>query len=215
MTPPAHPFDIVFTGIAETRFPALRAACGDAPELAEFLVARPAIELLQDLRPEEGIGEAIDDFVAFVHAAYRYWAAGARTATVDERVTRTLCRPHEDPASSREMAPAGAMYIQVAPRIIWGQLMDGASYEPLDGWFAMPGRDRLHVVACFGVHPDRPGLSVLAIDGERPEPFARPDGTPLFAPTMAGGREAGLHAVAGPLEMLLLAWRAVEFMEVG
>lgn len=215
MTLQPHPFEIVFGPIAEARFPAVREACGDAPALDTFLLARPAIELLQDLRPDDGIGEAIDDFVAFVHAAFRYWAAGARTVTLDERVTRALCSPATHVAVARGSGRPAAMYIQVAPRIVWGQLVDGSAYEPLDGWFAMREGDRIHVVACFGVHPGRPGLSVLALGGEQPEQFTRDDGTPLFAPTMPGGREAGLHAVSGPGEMLLMAWRAAEFMEVG
>lgn len=213
MTPQPHPFDIVFGPIAEARFPAVRTACGDTPALDAFLLARPVIELLQDLRPDDGIGEAIDDFVAFVHAAFRYWAVGARTIVLDERVTRALCSPGVPVAAERGSGLPVAMYIQVAPRLVWGQLVDGSAYEPLDGWFAMREGDRIDLVACFGVHPGRPGLSVLALGGGLPEPSERDDSTPLFTPTMPGGREAGLHAVAGPNEMLLMAWRAAEYME--
>lgn len=209
MTRP-HPFAIVFGTIAEQRFPALRDACGPAPSIDEFLLAQPAIELLRELRPDEGLGDAIDDFIAFVHASFCYWAAGSRTAGFDEATTRWLCGTRDAAGSGGE----GAMYIQVAPRIIWAQLAADTSYEPLDGWFVIPEGAALRVVACFGVHPARPGLSVLALVGPPPEGLTRSDGTPLFSPTMPGGDAAGLYALAGPEEMLLLAWRAREITEV-
>jgi hypothetical protein len=43
---------------------------------------------------------------------------------------------------------------------------------------------------------------------------AREDGSAIFSPMMPGGDLAGLHAVAAPEEMLLLAWRA-EMEDVG
>jgi hypothetical protein len=99
-------------------------------------------------------------------------------------------------------------YIQVAPRVIWGRLDDGDVYEPLDGWFAVPVEGGLRVVACFGVHANRPGLSLLVVEGAVPRNVQRDDGSPLFAPLMPGGDTAGLHAVVAPEELLLLAWRA-------
>jgi hypothetical protein len=96
----------------------------------------------------------------------------------------------------------------VAPQLIWGRLAEDAPFEPLDGWFAMPSGAGLRIVACFGVHPERPGMSVAAVDGPLPAAISRADGTPLFAPTMSGGDLAGLHAISGPEELLLLGFRA-------
>ena len=39
---------------------------------------REVVTLLRDLRPEEGLGEAMDQMVALVHHAYLTWAAGRR-----------------------------------------------------------------------------------------------------------------------------------------
>ena len=212
MNPPRpHPFDMVFGGIADTRFGAAREVLGPAPDVHEFVLAQPVIELMRELRPDEGIGDAMNDFVAFVHAAYRFWADGATTVTFDDVGTAALCVGADVTAS--ESTPETALYIQVAPRLVWGQLDAGANYEPLDGWFAISDGSSIEVVACFGVHPARPGLSVLVLGGERPTLTTRPDTTPLFAPTMPGGGAAGLHAIAGPAEMLLLAWRARDVTE--
>lgn len=200
-----HPFTLVFDTLAEAHFPAIRDAVGNTPSLDQFLLAEATVELLQALRPEEGIGDAMDDFVAFSHAAFRYWAAGAITQEIELSATRALCIGDEVPPHS---APTVAQYIQVSPRLIWAQLGEDTLHEPLDGWFLFPEGDGVRLVACFGVHAERPGLSVVSVAGSAPGRVARPDGTPLFGPTMTGGEVAGLHAVASPEELLLLAWRA-------
>jgi hypothetical protein len=204
------PFNLVFSPFRNERFPAIRNELGGRRDLASFMLAAPALELMRELRPEDGLGEAVDDFVTLVHAAYLFWVDGERLVTVDEPATRRLCLPADgatEPFSSG-IARRDTRYIQIAPRIVWGQLAEGAPFEPLDGAFVGTADADLHVVACFGVHPERPGVSVVAIDGPPPSVTVRPDGTALFAPRMPGGDAAHLHAVITGDELLLLAWRA-------
>jgi hypothetical protein len=204
MDPRPHPFDLVFGGLAAERFPAITAAVGEARDLDTFLMAEPAITLLHELRPDEGLGEAVDDFVIFVHAAWAWWTAGAQTRTLDtEATTRLLAASAGPPGGS---GPASTMYIQVAPRRIWARVAETDAHEPLDGWFVLPAGTARRVVACLGVHPQRPGLSVLVAEGPRPLAWARPDGRSTFAPVMDGGEAAGLASVDAPEELLLLAW---------
>lgn len=201
------PCTLIFGELAAEHFPRIKAALGERSDrLDDFLLVAPALELLRLLRPDEGLGETVDDFVGFVHASYAFWAAGSRIVPCDEARTRALCTA--DPLPDGPITATGPVrYIQVAPRLIWGRLADEQTYEPLDGWFLMPAGSALRTVACFGVHPDRPGLSVVVAEGARPERPGRTDGSPLFAPTMPGGDAAGLAAVATPDELLLLAWR--------
>jgi hypothetical protein len=213
--PRPHPFELIFDRFRAERFPAIRAAVGDNCDLDRFLLAAPALELMQELRPETGFGDAVDDFVALVHAAYRFWCDGEVTASLSGVATRALCAPGRAiprgaPAFAADRRAAGAgttRYVQVAPRVIWGQLADEAPFEPLDGWFALPIDGGVRMVACFGVHADRPGVSVVAAEGERPDLVEREDGTPLFAPMMTGGDVAHLRSIAGPDELLILGWR--------
>lgn len=207
-TPATNPFALVFGALAEERFPAIQAALPANPDLDTFLLSGPAVELLQIMRPDEGLGDGVDEFVAFVHAAYRFWEGGQRHASFDVAATRTLCAGAGVDFPAGAPYPTTAAYIQVAPRLIWGQLGDGDIYEPLDGWFVVPVDAGVRIVACFGVHPDRPGLSLLVVEGGAPGEVQREDGSPLFAPVMDGGDSAGLHAVVAPEELLLLAWRA-------
>ena len=200
-----HPFDLVFGPLVDVHFPAIRDALPPDAALDAFLVCTPALELLQELRPEEGLGAAVDDFVAFVHAAWRYWVDGAATRSLDAEATRALCAPEGLVALP---APRSVQYIQVAPRLVWGQLADGEQWEPLDGWFALPDAAGLRVVACFGLHPERPGLTVAAVTGKAPPVAARADGSRPFTPQMPGGDLAGLYALADTGELLVLAWRA-------
>lgn len=201
----AHPFALVFAPLVDVHFPAIRDVLAADADLDAFLVCTPAVELLQELRPDDGLGDAVDDFVAFVHAAWRFWADGAATTTLDAASTRALCGPE---VAITMTVPRTAQYIQVAPRLVWGQLADGEQWEPLDGWFALPDPAGLRVVACFGLHAERPGLTVATVTGMAPPAATRADGSAPFAPQMPGGDVAGLHALADTGELLLLAWRA-------
>lgn len=212
-----HPFTLVFGELAAEKFPAVRDALGGDLRLEHFLMTPAAVELLHELRPDEGLGDAVDDFVAFVHAAVCFWDAGERTVLLVERDVRSAMEGggrrteggegEESPPSST-LHPPLSMYFQLPPRIVWSRVEGSDFHEPLDGWFAIAEGEDLRVVACLGVHPERPGLSVLTAVGPKPVALRREDGTAPFSPTMEGGAEAGLHSVADADELLWLAWRS-------
>lgn len=203
------PFSLVFGELAETTFPPIRDALAERASIDAFMLSGPALELMGRLRPDEGLGNAVDDFVAFVYAAWRFWCDGKQVVVRDEAATHALCDPGHPPASpSLGHAPETTRYIQVAPRLVWGRLASDETYEPLDGWFSTRTGPVLRVVACFGLHSARPGLSVVVTQGPVPAAVVREDGSVTFSPMMPGGDLAGLHAVATPEELLLLAWRA-------
>lgn len=207
--PRLDPFSLVFGNLAETEFPPIRDALGERASLEAFMLSGPALELMGRLRPDEGLGDAVDDFVAFVHAAWRFWCDGKQMVIRDEAATRALCHPGHLPISvAPDDAATTTRYFQVAPRLVWGRLASDETYEPLDGWFATRTGQSLRVVACFGLHSTRPGLSVVVAQGPVPGVVVREDGGVIFSPMMSGGDLAGLHAVAAPEELLLLAWRA-------
>ena len=209
------PFSLVFGDLAEVDFPPIREALAKDASIEAFMLAAPALELMGRLRPDEGLGNAADDFVAFVYAAWRFWCDGKQVVVLDEATTRARCEPglRETPVSSVH-APGTTRYIQIAPRLVWGRLASDESYEPLDGWFATRTGPLLRVVACFGLHSTRPGLSVVVAQGTLPGAIVREDNSEVFSPMMPGGDLAGLHALAAPEELLLLAWRA-ETEDVG
>ena len=203
----AHPFDLMFGVFREKHFPAIRAAIGDGVDVNAFVFAAPALELLRELRPDEGLGDGADDFVALVHAAYLYWRDDEQTCGLDEAETRALTAPR--PGRS-EGLPRDTTYVQLAPRIFWAPLDPEAAFEPLDGFFAIPlDATTLRLVACFGVHERRPGVSIVTVQGSLPVMAKRQDGTRVFAPTMPGGDAAHLHALSEPDELLLLGWRGI------
>jgi hypothetical protein len=221
-TPRPHPFELVFADLAADRFPSLRNDLGDERSMAHFLMTPAVIELLHELRPDEGLDDAVDDFVAFVHAAFWYWRDGERTVSLEERGVRNAMeaggRRTEDggghpPSPLSILDPPSSAYVQIAPRILWGRLDSADIHEPIDGWFAIPEGDGLRVVACLGVHPERPGLSVLVAVGPVPTALVREDGSAPFAPAMEGGAAAGLHSVTNAEELLWLAWSARRGLE--
>lgn len=207
------PFSLVFGGIAPGRFPSLEKAITEAGrdprDRDAFLLVREVNELMQELRPDEGFGEGVHALAALIHASYLFWLGGERVVMIDDAaLTGLLAAPPGDHAP-RELGPA-ARYIQLPSLRVWGFPVAGAAPEPLDGWFATARGGALSVVAVFGLHPGRVGLTVAEVTGAAPRDLRRADGSPLFAPTLEGGVAAGLASVQGEEELLEVAWRVEE-----
>ena len=213
----ATPFDLVFESATQTTFPAIRTALGesgrDPRDRDGFLMLREVVSLLRELRPDEGLGEGIDQLAALVHHGYLFWADGGHTVRLSsDQLPDILGRaPLSDPQ------PDGpALYTQLPERRVWAQVIPGDPHEPLDGWFQYhdPESGLLRVLGVFGIHPDRPGFSVVEVSGQRPAGLARPDGSTVFSSTLPGGASAGLSSLAGEEELLELGWRVAE-LEAG
>jgi hypothetical protein len=204
------PFDLVFEPLAQTTFPRIQSALvqsGQDPlDRDAFLMLRDVVTLLRELRPDEGLGEGIDQLAALVHHGYLFWHAGKRSIDLSaEQLTDIL---GDSPESAEEEALPPPHYVQVPVRRLWAPVVPAEPPEPLDGFFQFgAGRNLLHVLGVFGIHPERPGFSVVEVAGPRPRGLSRPDSSPLFAPTLAGGSAAGIYSLAGGEELLELGWR--------
>ena len=206
--PRPTPFDLALHPLADERFPAVRAALErdhrDSRDRDGFLLTPEVVQLVRDLRPEDGVGEAIDQLVAFVHHAYLFWDAGQVTVEVPTDQLEPILARREPPAATN----GTAHYVQLPERRLWGEVVEGEPHEPLDGCFVHEHPDAgIRVLGIFGMHRDRPGFSVVEAAGPRAEHLERPDGSPLYSPTMPGGAAAHLHSIAGGEELLELGWR--------
>ena len=203
------PFDLVFGRSAPEVFPriqtAVNAAGHDPRDRDRFLMIREVVTLVRELRPEEGLGEGIDQLAALVHHAYLYWQADARAIELTSERLAELLRGVSTEDRVEEPSP---FYAQMPPHRIWAEVLPGQPPEPLDGCFIHSTPDAaLRVLGVFGVHPERAGFSVVEATGPKPIVLARADGTALFAPTLAGGKAAGLFSITGSEELLELGWR--------
>lgn len=206
--PRSTPWDLVFRELGPERFPALAAELREVDtdpwDRDGFLLRRSVVELLRDLRPEGGVGEAMDEMAALVHLAFLYWHAGGPLLVVGESTLEDLLRG----APSQSMdGPSRAYYAQLPPRKLWGMPVEGAAAEPLDGCFVARHGSICSVAGIFGLHHQRHGFTVVGVIGTAPSLTVREDGSALFAPALAGGREAGLHSITGMAELLELTWR--------
>lgn len=211
--PRPTPFDLVFAGFAQDRFPRIRAALDgggrDAADRDAFLIEREAVLLLHELRPAEGLGEGIDQLAALLHHAYLFWEAGLPTVAVADDALAVLLNDGGSPAAAESADTPRAVYVEVPERRLWAVVMEGEPPEPLEGCFIHSApADELRVLGVFGLRPERMGFSVVETAGPRAGALARLDGSPLFAPTMAGGSAAGLHSLVGAEELLELGWRS-------
>ena len=208
--PRETPLDLVFQPATATSFPRIAASLAsgghDPADRDAFLMDREAITLLRDLRPDEGLGEAMDQMVALVHHAYLTWAAGGVTIPIARDTAEELLGAvAPDGNEPRDLA---AYYAQFPERMIWARVIENGPPEPLDGVFVF--RDPiglLRVLGIFGLRPDRPGFSAVEATGPRAVRLTREDGTALFAPTLPGAAEAGLRSITGEEELLELGWR--------
>jgi hypothetical protein len=201
------PYALVFEAVAEERFPLIQQSLGESQyfDRDALLLQRPMVEVLHDLRPEEGLGSGMEELVALVHLAFLYWHYGKRSVRCGEGgLGEVVAISPGGPVPNR---PETAYYVQLPRRRIWGSPADGDDIEPLDGCFLARTRDHLLTVAVFGIHPQRGGFTVVEVTGPRPSSPSRVDGTPLFAPVLEGGVRAGLFSLTGMEELHELAWR--------
>jgi hypothetical protein len=208
------PFDLVFQPAAHTSFPTIREAVEltgqDPRDRDRFLMQREVVTLLRELRPDEGLGEGIDQLAALVHHGYLFWDGGG--LTVELPLDRLIER-HEETSKPDEPGVRGpAYYAQVPERRIWAQVIPGEPHEPLDGCFVhdLPESDEIRVLGVFGIHPERTGFSVVEVTGPAPRVLQRVDGSELFASRLPGGVAAKLFSIAGEEELLELGWRSHE-----
>jgi hypothetical protein len=205
------PYDLVFSQIAERAFPEMRASIEragyDPADRDAFLMIPQAVTLLRELRPEEGVGEGMDQLVALLHHVYALWDAGGSTLPVpEERLAELL--DSSSPAATTPAEPPWAYYAQFPQQQVWAEVLEGQSHEPLDGCFVhSTAAGGLRVLGVFGVRPERLGFSVVEAEGHRAPDLRRPDGSLLFSPVLPGGASAGLHSIAGGEELLELGWR--------
>lgn len=203
------PFDLVFSGLAPDRFPAIREALAktgaDPRNRDAFLITFPAMNLLRELRPDDSdAGDGVDELAALVHHAYLAWADGLHTWVAPDAIARSALTALRPPTA----APATAGYIQVPERLIWAALGCDAPWEPLDGCFVHANADgTVRVLGVFGVHASRNGFTVAESAGLPGARTVRQDGTPLFAPSLEGGTRAGISAIVEPGELVELAGR--------
>lgn len=204
------PFDLVFGGLADGRFPAIGESLArtgaDPADLERFVLDSEVTALLRELVPQEGAGEAVAEHLALLHHAWLFWRDGTNTLALDRAEARTLVTGQSAAGGG---GGGGARYIQLPERLFWAELVPGAPHEPLDGFFIHEtAPSGIAVLAVFGFHPAREGFSVASARGAGPGLAARPGGGTLFAPVMSSGAEAGLHSLVGEAELLELAMRA-------
>lgn len=205
-----HPFDFVFGGIADDLFGELDRDVGEGPIDTPSFARLPSTEaILKQLgSPEVADADpaALEEYIRLLLVAFLYWRHGARTF----RLSRSALAPILDEAESREgrpVLPVPAAYYEMPHHWIWAQIDEEAPHEPVEGLFVAGIREGLSIVAVLGLWEDRGGFSqVSAVASEEDRAAARQAmREPPFAPTMAGGSEAGFRAVASEAELIRLA----------
>jgi hypothetical protein len=211
MAPRPTPFDLVFADTATKIFPAIGAALTrsgtDPRDRDAFLMLREVVTFVRELRPDEGLGEGIDQLSALVHHSYLFWAAGRPTIELPaEHLTAFL---NSSPQAADDHQAPATYYVQLPERRVWGETVQGEPPEPLDGCFVdnRSGEPSLKVLGVFGLRPERAGFTVVEVSGLRPKGLIRADGSALFSPALTGGIAAGLFSVTGGEELLELGWR--------
>ncbi len=203
------PYALVLESLGPERFPPIQRALVsrqlDARDRDSFLMIPEAVSLVREMRPAGGLGEGMDQLVAFVHHAFLFWNAGEPVLELDRPRLDALLSDGPDPSADR--APT-AWYVQLPQRRVWARVLEDAAHEPLDGFFAHAApQGTLRVLGVLGLRPDRDGFSAVEVEGVRPVALERDDATPPFSANLPGGAAADLHAIGNAGELLELGWR--------
>ena len=187
------------------------------------MLLEPVGRLLRELVPEGTGGgpDALEAHVLLLHHAYLFWAADQPVYRISEQTLRRAAAE----THLTTVAPRPAQYLQLPELRVWGSPNESSPPEPLDGMFVsradQPGA--VDVLAIFGMRPDRPGFSAVALVGRADpgDPSAheievaatRDDGSQAFAPRLPGGSAAGLFSLANNGELLLLTGRLLALLD--
>jgi hypothetical protein len=204
--PRPTPFDLAFDPLAEQRFPALKEELAhdgrDPRDRDAFLVSPEAVQLIRDLRPTEGVGEAIDQLVAFVHHAYLFWDAGQQYTTVLAEQVETFLGSTPPVSDSEITSP---FYVQLPERRVWGEVLQGEPHEPLDGAFVHHDPvGGLRVLGVFGMNRERDGFSVVEAAGPASSTWLVPMARPFLVLSCRGAMRPG--CIPSPAPKNCLRW---------
>ena len=212
--PRPTPFDLVFRPICRRTSspesgPALDQAGHDPRDRDRFLMLREVVTLLRELRPEEGLGEGIDQLAALVHHAYLFWDAGAADGRRlrREQLTALLAAPA---APSRQPSPRRPTTPRCREHRIWAEVIPGQPPEPLDGCFVHSSPDRGDAQGARRLrHPSRAGRLQRGGSSRAAGLWRWPAQTARAAVRAhaPGGEAAGLFSITGEEELLDLGWR--------
>jgi len=206
------PFELVFAPIADrlSGLGAAAAAAGQDPHDPRAFAQVPEVQrLLQELEPPDLVArhpEAAEEYLALLHAAFRFDAAGRPIVTT----TRAQLQPWLSRLAPAEppRIPGGACYVQLPVQWIWARRDAAEPHEPLDGMFAVtsPRGDEITILAVLGLRAERAGFSQVVVRA-RPADFAEARAVqrdPPFGPLMEGGSAAGFRSVASAGELVTL-----------
>lgn len=232
---PHSPYDLVFGAAVfeEDRFPGIRAeseARGVPTEVPErFLLLGTVGSLLQELLPEGTGTEEFTRHGALLYQAYHFWRYGKEVFRLTEAEAREIVARPASPEAWHFEPPLRAGYLELPRHLFWARIEEGATPEPVAGFFwtvaepvdavSAQGR-RLQLLLPLGLFPGRPGFSTIALDvrpdlleATPPAQLAGEPGRADFENILPGGELQGWYGLLTELEVLKLVSRS--FAEVG
>lgn len=219
------PYELAFPDLedARARFTAFEAEAREREadvedDPAAFVMLASVGQALRALRGPDEKADLIRQHGRLLWHAYRLWKAGEEPALLTLHALRYLLDPGT--AFSWDGAlPAPAGYAQLPQHLVWIRGGDEDRPESMDGFFwAGTGDGRLFLLVALGMRSDRPGLTVVPIEGlplaDAPtwtDGTMRPGGGD-FASDMPGADLEGLYEVRSAGEAVKLAARALRHL---
>jgi hypothetical protein len=176
---------------------------------ATLFVSLPAVQrILEQIESPQLLAAnaaAAGQYHMLLYMCFRFWDAG--------KVVKDVVRLPDYSTGRVCEVPYGACYLRFPERWFWAQIDQQAPHEPLDGVFVAQSSDlrQLSALAVLGLRPERGGFSQISVTAAFDDLMAArlASRTPRFAPTMAGGAEAGFKSLASLGELLLLTQLAL------
>jgi hypothetical protein len=239
-TPRLTPYELAFgsADFENETYPGIREEAdvrgSDTAVPERFFMLAAVGEWLRAMRPDtepDGAestlpsADVVKEYGALLFHAYRFLDRGRHFHTIGVPLLRQLLS-EERVGDWTFRAPSDAGYVQFPRQLLWARIDDEAPAETVDGFFwsivdpdvGRPGR--IDILLVLGMHPDRPGFSVIDASAPLPAPApghwadstARPDGND-FSNILPGGELRDLLAIVSTAEVLKLVSRLFHYID--
>ena len=206
------PYELVFAGEVEAQFERVREEATssrvDVTDPSVFVTFSSVQRILEQIESPQLLADnpaAAGEYHILLYVGFRFWDAG-------KVVKEVVQLPDAVPEGWCEV-PRGACYLRFPERRFWARIDQQTPHEPLDGVFVAQSSclRQLSALAVLGLRAERGGFSQISVTAAPEDLVAarHVSRTPRFAPTMAGGAEAGFKSLASLGELLLLTQLAL------
>lgn len=183
----------------------------------QFAGAEQVARLLRELVPEMTEPAAVERYLEILYHCYSFWRSGLHSYAFEEPVVRSLIESPPDLTAWPARAAHASFYLELPYNLFWAAVVEDQPPEPVEGMFVKLQPEepigQAEVLLVLGMRADRPGFSVAELTADLAREDVAED-SDAFVSDIPGADLAGLYSLRRPSEVLLLALRALWYIDI-